>query len=95
MFPDRPAEVQPAVAALLGWCEVVGRDPASIEWGVGVEPDDIQRFVDQDAETYIAMGFTQFTLGFDGPSWDVAAGERFLEWRDERNRAPAAVAGVA
>ena len=49
------------------------------------QPDDIQRFVDEDAETYIAMGFTQFTLGFDGPSWDVAAGARFLEWRDERD----------
>ena len=86
MFPDRPADVQPAVDALLGWCDTVGRDPASIEWGVGVEPDDIQRFVEEDAETYIAMGFTQFTLGFDCPSWGVAAGERFLQWRDERNR---------
>ena len=95
MFPDRPAELQPAVDALLGWCEVAGRDPASIEWGVGVEPDDLQRFVDEDAETYIAMGFTQFTLGFDGPAWDVAAGQRFLEWRDERNRSMAVVAGVA
>jgi len=85
MFPDRPAELRPAVDALLGWCATVDRDPAEIEWGVGVEPEDLQRFVDEDAETYMAMGFTQFTLGFDGPAWDVAAGERFLEWRDERN----------
>ena len=37
------------------------------------------------------MGFTQFTLGFDGPAWDVSAGERFLEWRDACNRSRSAV----
>lgn len=87
MFPERPDEVRPSVDALLGWCEAVGRDPATIEWGVGVEPDDLDRFVDHDAAAYIAMGFTQFTLGFNGPEWEVDAGARFLEWRDERNRA--------
>ena len=35
-FPDRPAEVEPKVAALRRWCAEVGRDPAAIEWGVGV-----------------------------------------------------------
>ena len=29
------------------WCDEVGRDPAAIEWGVGVEPEDLQRFVDR------------------------------------------------
>ncbi len=85
MFPDRPAELEPAVGALLGWCEAVGRDPRSIEWGVGVEPDDLDRFLDEDAETYAAMGFTQFTLGFNGPDWRVDAGRRWLAWRDRRN----------
>jgi len=27
------------------------------------------------------MGFSQFTLGFDGPSWDVDAGLGWLAWR--------------
>ncbi|MEW6225738.1 MAG: LLM class F420-dependent oxidoreductase [Chloroflexota bacterium] len=85
-FPDRPAELEPAVAALRRWCADVGRDPADIEWSVGVEPDDLDRFFDQDARTYVEMGFTQFTLGFNGPRWDVAAGERMLAWRDEVNR---------
>jgi probable F420-dependent oxidoreductase len=87
MFPDRPAELDPAVEALLAWCREVGRDPGEIEWGVGVEPDDIERFVAQDAEEYMRMGFTQFTLGFNGPRWTVERGAPFLAWRDACNAA--------
>ena len=75
-FPDRPEELEPAVAALRGWCDEIGRDPAAIEWGVGIEPDDLDRFLARDAATYLEMGFTQFTLGFNGPAWDVDAGAR-------------------
>jgi probable F420-dependent oxidoreductase len=85
MFPDRPAELEPAVAALRGWCAEIGRDPAEIEWSVGIEPDDLERFLDEDAPTYLAMGFTQFTLGFNGPDWQVENGRRMLAWRDARN----------
>jgi probable F420-dependent oxidoreductase len=84
-FPDRPAELEPVVAALRGWCATVGRDPADIEWSVGVEPDDLERFFAEDAATYHAMGFTQFTLGFNGPTWDVARGGPALDWRDRTN----------
>ena len=31
------------------------------------------------------MGFSQFTLGFNGPSWPVDGGVPFLRWRDEMN----------
>jgi hypothetical protein len=51
-----------------------------------VEPDDLDRFLDADAETYVGMGFSQFTLGFDGPAWTVERGERWLAWRNARNR---------
>jgi probable F420-dependent oxidoreductase len=84
-FPDRPGDLEPKVAAMLGWCETVGRDPATIEWGVGVEPDDLERFLAKDAETYVEMGFSQFTLGFNGPGWNVPAGGPWLAWRDRRN----------
>jgi probable F420-dependent oxidoreductase len=87
-FPDRPSELEPKVAALRRWCEEVGRDPTEIEWGVGVEPDDLDRFLERDAETYVAMGFSQFTLGFDGPGWNVDAGARWLEWRDRTTATP-------
>jgi alkanesulfonate monooxygenase SsuD/methylene tetrahydromethanopterin reductase-like flavin-dependent oxidoreductase (luciferase family) len=84
-FPERPAEVEPAVAALRRYCDEIGRDPADIEWSVGVEPDDLDRFVAEDAAAYVEMGFTQFTLGFTGPSWPVEGGVPFLEWRDRMN----------
>jgi probable F420-dependent oxidoreductase len=94
-FPDRPAELEPKVAALRRWCDEVGRDPATIEWGLGVEPEDLDRFLAEDADTYLEMGFTQFTLGFDGPAWDVTAGARWLSWRDARNDRRAASPALA
>jgi hypothetical protein len=36
--------------------------------------------------TYVGMGFTQFTLGFNGPHWSVDAGRPWLAWRDGMNR---------
>jgi probable F420-dependent oxidoreductase len=89
-FPDRPDELVPKVAALRRWCADVGRDPDAIEWGVGVEPDDLERFLAEDAPTYLDMGFSQFTLGFNGPAWSVDAGRSWLAWRDDRNAAAAA-----
>jgi probable F420-dependent oxidoreductase len=85
-FPERPDELAPKVEALRRWCAEIGRDPAEIEWGLGVEPEDLDRFLRDDAERYLAMGFTQFTLGFDGPAWTVERGGDWLAWRDERNR---------
>jgi probable F420-dependent oxidoreductase len=84
-FPDRPSELEPKIAALRRWCDEIGRDPAAIEWGVGLQPDDLDRFLREDAETYLAMGFTQFTLGFGGPGWTVEHGADWLAWRDEHN----------
>ncbi len=30
------------------------------------------------------MGFTRFTLGFNGPNWSVDNGRVWLQWRDHR-----------
>lgn len=86
MFPEHPGELEPAVEALTRWCGEIGRDPREVEWGVGVEPDDLDRFLSRDADVYVAMGFTQFTLGFNGPDWRVERGAGWLSWRDARNR---------
>jgi len=94
-FPDTPSELEPKVAALRRWCAEVGRDPAEIEWGVGVEPDDMERFMAEHAPAYLEMGFSQFTLGFTGPAWDVDAGQSWLAWRDQLNRGRAATASVS
>lgn len=87
MFPERPDELEPKIVALRRWCDEVGRDPTEIEWGVGVEPEDLERFLAEDAGTVVEMGFTQLTLGFNGPGWSVDAGEPFLRWRDAQNAA--------
>ncbi len=90
MFPERPDELLPAVEALRRWCGEVGRDPGDIEWWVGVEPYDVDRFLEHDAEVYLDVGFTGFTLGFNGPDWSVSRGREWLSWRDARNPAPTA-----
>jgi probable F420-dependent oxidoreductase len=94
-FPDRPSELEPKVAALRRWCAELGRDPAEIDWGVGVEPDDLERFMVEDGPTYVEMGFTQFTLGFNGPTWNVDGGRAWLAWRDELNQARGAMGAVS
>jgi probable F420-dependent oxidoreductase len=85
-FPTHAAELEPAVAALRRHCEAIGRDPSAIEWSVGVEPDDLDRFLAQEAPALLEMGFTQLTLGFNGPGWSVEAGGAWLAWRDRMNR---------
>ena len=58
---------------------------------MGVEPEDLERFLARDAATLVQMGFSQFTLGFNGPGWSVDGGVPFLRWRDEQNRRVTAV----
>jgi probable F420-dependent oxidoreductase len=85
-FPDRPDELEPKVEVLERWCGEIGRDPAGIEYGLGVEPDDLGRFLADDAVGYFELGFTQFTLGVNGPEWRIGGEiEEWLAWRDEVN----------
>jgi probable F420-dependent oxidoreductase len=84
-FPDRPEQLEPVIARLREECAAIGRDPADIEWSVGLEPDDLERFLAEDVDAYRAMGFTQFTLGYNGPAWDVERGRPWLEWRGRVN----------
>jgi len=85
-FPDHPSELEPKVIALLNWCDEYGRDSAEIEWGIGLEPEDKGRVLAEHAETYLEMGFTQFTLGYTGPAWNLDDAASWLEWRDGKNR---------
>jgi probable F420-dependent oxidoreductase len=85
-FPDHASELEPAVEALEGWCREAGRDPHDILWSVGVEPNDLDRFLAEEAPALVEMGFTEFTLGFNGPGWEVRNGADWLAWRDETNR---------
>lgn len=87
MFPAHPSQLEPKVEALRRWCDEFGRDPHDIEWGLGLEPDvpEQAEALANHADTYVEMGFTQFTLGYNGPDWDVSTAGDWLAWRDERN----------
>jgi alkanesulfonate monooxygenase SsuD/methylene tetrahydromethanopterin reductase-like flavin-dependent oxidoreductase (luciferase family) len=87
MFPGDPGELDPAVAALRGWCERLGRDPAEIEWAVGIEPDALAHDLAHHAEDYVARGFRQITLGLNGPDYDLEPVRDWLAWRDSRSTA--------
>ena len=85
MFPANPQELAPAITALREWCARQGRDPASIEWAVGIEPDALAHDLANFADEYLAMGFRQFTLGINGPSYDLAPLNDWLAWRDAKS----------
>jgi probable F420-dependent oxidoreductase len=84
MFPSRPEELTPAISALRGWCAQAGRDPAAIEWSVGIEPDMLEHDLAHHADAYVELGFRQFTLGVNGPRYDVGPVREWLAWRDAR-----------
>lgn len=62
------------------WCAEEGTDPAAIERSVGIEADAVSR-----ADEWLAVGSTQFTIGLNGPDYDMSAVHDLLAWRDERN----------
>ena len=50
----------------------------------------LYRFLREDAADYVELGFTQFTLGVNGPDWTLGPEvEEWLEWRDEQRAARA------
>jgi probable F420-dependent oxidoreductase len=85
MFPANPRELAPAITALREWCSRQGRDPASIEWAVGIEPDALAHDLASFADEYVALGFRQFTLGINGPNYDLAPLNDWLAWRDAQS----------
>ena len=85
LFPETPDELAEPVETLLGWCERADRDPADIEWSYGLEPGDALRVLEQDAESYLKMGFTGVTFGTNGPDYSFEGLSEWLEWRDEIN----------
>ena len=65
------------------WCGKIGRAPEAIERSAGVDgggPDTV-------AEAMLAAGVTLFTLGLNGPDYDLGPVREWLAFRDERNAA--------
>ncbi len=62
------------------WCAEEGTDPSRIERSVGVSASQIDQ-----ADRYLEVGVTHFTIGVDGPDYELAPLSDWLAWRDERN----------
>jgi probable F420-dependent oxidoreductase len=86
LFPERPSDLVPSLEALRGWCETEQRALSEIEMSVGIESDLLRRDLDNHADGYLALGFTQITLGINGPDYDIEPVGDWLSWRDERNQ---------
>jgi probable F420-dependent oxidoreductase len=84
-FPNEPSDLKAAVARLRECCAAEGRDPASIEWGLGIEPDMLGHDLAKHADSYVEMGFRQITLGINGPDYDLTPVHDWLRWRDAIN----------
>ncbi len=62
------------------WCGVEGRDPAAVERSIGVSsaPGEV-------GADLVAAGATLFTVGLNGPDYDLGLVKDWLAWRDEQN----------
>jgi probable F420-dependent oxidoreductase len=84
-FPSKPEDMERPVARLLECCAAIGRDPAEIEWSIGIEPEALGDDLAKHADGYREMGFRQITLGVNGPDYDVEPVRDWLAWRDSVN----------
>jgi len=66
-------------AILDGHCTDVDRDPAHIVRSVGVNgpPDEV-------GEQLVAAGASLFTIGLNGPDYDLGLARRWVAWRNNR-----------
>jgi len=85
MFPSSPDELEPLLPVLSRWCAVEGRPEGAIERAVGIEPDAVGSDL-RYADGYVELGFQQFTLGVNGPRYDLAPVRDWLAWRDSSVR---------
>jgi probable F420-dependent oxidoreductase len=69
-------------AVLDEWCAKVGRDPRDIERSAGVSA----KHPGKSADSLYDVGTRLFTVGLDGPTYDLGPLRELLTWRDERNR---------
>lgn len=67
-------------AILDEWCVTEGRDPSAVERSVGVEGSP-----EKTGEALVAAGATLFTIGVNGPAYDLGPVRDWLAFRDEQN----------
>ena len=62
-------------------CRDVGRDPAEIERSIGVNRDSPW----QVGEQLVEAGASLFTVGLNGPDYDLGYAAEWVAWRDRRS----------
>ena len=67
-------------AVLDEWCGTEGRDPALVERSIGVNaaPSEV-------GSALVAAGASLFTVGLNGPDYDLGLVKDWVAWRDEQN----------
>jgi probable F420-dependent oxidoreductase len=74
-------------AVLDEWCAKIGRDPAEIERSSGVSPkpgrlpEDVEDYAAGAQELY-DVGTRLFTVGLNGPDYDIGPLRDLVAWRD-------------
>ncbi|WP_353808340.1 LLM class F420-dependent oxidoreductase [Agromyces sp. SYSU T00194] len=76
----KPDEIAHKVSVIDAWGEKVGRDTSGI-----VVSNELARADDEKADAYYDAGVRMFTLGLNGPDYDVTEVKRWLAWRDAKN----------
>ena len=72
--------------ALRRWCDRLGAaTPRPSNGGWAWSRRTRGRVLEEHAAAYHDLGFTQFTLGYNGPNWYVSDAGQWLAWRDESN----------
>jgi len=82
-FTDRTSYPHKA-AVLAEHCAAVGRDPAEIERSTGLREDDGIDAALREADALLELGVTQFTVGVNGPDYDLSVAEALCRWRDRQ-----------
>lgn len=80
-----PDEMKRKSEILDEWCAKVGRDPKDIRRAVSNQGPETQML--EDADMYYDLGYREFTLGLNGPDYNMDVASEWLAWRDEKNAA--------
>ncbi|KRA24362.1 LLM class F420-dependent oxidoreductase [Microbacterium sp. Root61] len=75
-----PEEIAHKVGVIDAWGERDGHDTSQL-----IISNELQRRDESVADDLFDAGTRLFTLGFQGPDWDFARVQQWLDWRDAKN----------
>jgi probable F420-dependent oxidoreductase len=76
----KPEVIRHKLSVLERHCADLGRDPGEIEKSVGVDAARLDL-----GDELLALGITQFTIGRNGPDYDLGPVADWVAWRDGVN----------